>query len=107
MNAGNFRTDDKWKEVKIDVMRAILLEKYTQCTDYREYLERTGTQRIIEDTNHYFWGNGKNGDGYGILGQLHEWIRDTCDKKKLQPYTQQLPGNSRTYWTKTNTEGKH
>ena len=106
MDMGQFNTDDKWKHIKIDVMRAILLEKYTQCKKYQEYLDKSGKSRLIENTTHHFWG-GKQENGLNMLGLLHQWIRDDSDKNNLQPYTQQVPGNSRTYSVKNSLTTNH
>ena len=38
MDLGNIKTDNKWKQIKIDVMQQIMTEKYLQCADYRDYL---------------------------------------------------------------------
>ena len=98
MELGDISTNDNWKEIKIDVMQGILIEKYAQCRDYRTYLSQTGKRPIIENTHNFFWGHGKHGDGLNILGRIHEWIRDTPTVHKQQPYKQQLPGNPHSYW---------
>ena len=52
MDLGDFGTDDNWKQIKIDIMRTILVEKYTQCKDYQAYLDNTGKKPITENTTH-------------------------------------------------------
>ena len=72
-------TSDKWKQNKILLMREILVAKFINCREYREFLDRSGSRLLIENTHHPFWGKGRNSDGSNNLGVLH------CDiRSKLQ-----------------------
>lgn len=68
---------DGWNEMRIDVMREILIAKF-QNPDLAHRLVETG-DRYIEETNHWgdkFWGV-CNGDGYNNLGKLLMEVRAT------------------------------
>jgi len=91
MKLGKVPTNDNWKRIKIDTMKAILTEKYAQCTKYRTYLQQTGTKEIIEDTSNEFWGRGHTGNGLNILGNLHQCIRVTLKNNTPSPFQQRIP----------------
>lgn len=61
----------EWESVKIAVMRQAVLAKFTQHADLRELLLSTGTCRIVEHTtNDSYWGDGGDGSGKNMLGQI-------------------------------------
>ena len=60
-----------WESAKLDVMREALLAKFTQHDELRELLLSTGDAKIIEHTeNDSYWGDGGDGTGRNMLGQL-------------------------------------
>lgn len=66
-----------WEEVKIDIMKEGLLAKFTQHDKLKKLLLSTCNERIIEHTvNDSYWGDGGDGRGENMLGQLLEWTRD-------------------------------
>jgi ribA/ribD-fused uncharacterized protein len=66
-----------WSEVKLNIMRELLYEKFTQNEDLKELLLETGNSTLIEDSgSNYYWGCGKNGTGKNWLGVLLMELRD-------------------------------
>jgi len=60
-----------WETVKEDVMREVLLAKFTQHPNLRSLLLGTADAEIIEHTkNDNYWGDGGDGSGRNRLGQL-------------------------------------
>jgi len=70
----NLRND--WERVKIDIMRIILKNKFTNST-LQQLLLNTGSAQLIEGNNWHdtFWGK-CNGKGQNQLGKLLMEIRD-------------------------------
>ncbi|WP_425615968.1 NADAR family protein [Anatilimnocola sp. NA78] len=65
-----------WDVVKDDVMRAAVLAKFTQYVDLRELLLGTGEVPLIEHTtNDSYWGDGGDGGGKNMLGQILMEVR--------------------------------
>lgn len=66
-----------WEDVKIEVMRAIVLDKFTRNADLREKLLATGDARLIEGNwwNDKFWGVCQ-GVGLNWLGKILEETRE-------------------------------
>jgi len=66
-----------WNKIKVDRMRDILREKFTQNKNLQKLLLDTGNVILIEDSKtDAFWGVGKNGDGKNTLGTLLMEVRD-------------------------------
>ena len=60
-----------WESVKVSVMETALRAKFTQHDDLRALLLSTGDAQLIEHTeNDAYWGDGGNGRGKNMLGQL-------------------------------------
>ena len=60
-----------WEEVKDDVMRRAVLEKFESNTDARNMLLSTGNEDLIEKTTKdYYWGCGEDGTGKNMLGKI-------------------------------------
>lgn len=60
-----------WEEVKDDIMRRAVLEKFKANTDARNMLLSTGNEDIIEKTTKdYYWGCGEDGTGENMLGKI-------------------------------------
>ena len=98
--AEEIKTDDRWAEIKRDVMDLLLREKAKQCPEYRQDLLRSNDQILVEDTNHNYWGRGRNGLGLNMLGNLHMTIRNELpnwigEKSSLSP--RQTPSNNRPF----------
>lgn len=63
------RTD--WEEVKDDIMRRAVLEKFKANDDAKKILLSTGDEDIIEKTTKdYYWGCGEDGTGKNMLGKI-------------------------------------
>ena len=60
-----------WEDVKVHVMRAALIAKFTTHSSLRESLNATGDEELVENApTDYFWGCGKLGGGQSMLGKL-------------------------------------
>lgn len=60
-----------WEVMKDDVMREALYAKFTQHPELTEKLLSTGDLKLIEHTNNdRYWGDGGDGTGLNMLGQL-------------------------------------
>lgn len=65
-----------WESVKDDVMREAVLLKFSQHDDLRELLLSTGEQKLVEHTeNDSYWGDGGDGKGKNMLGQILMEVR--------------------------------
>lgn len=70
-----YRRED-WDQVKVGIMRQILLAKVTQHEYVRRKLLATGDRELIEDSwRDDYWGWGQNKDGQNQLGKLWMDIR--------------------------------
>lgn len=66
-----------WESVKISVMREALEAKFTQHKELTDLLINTENAKLIEHTsNDNYWGDGGNGSGKNMLGQLLMNIRE-------------------------------
>lgn len=66
-----------WEQVKDDVMRKAVWEKFTQNKEIRDILMSTEKETIIEKTtNDYYWGCGKDGSGKNMLGIILMEVRE-------------------------------
>lgn len=71
-----------WHEVKIDIMRKVVLAKFTQHEDLKNLLFETGNSIIIENSpTDSFWGVGGFGNKYidnknNWLGKILMEVRD-------------------------------
>ena len=66
-----------WEEVKDDIMRRAVLEKFKANNDAKKILFSTGDEEIIEKTNKdYYWGCGEDGSGKNMLGKILMETRD-------------------------------
>lgn len=65
-----------WESVKIDIMRQALVAKFTQHAGLKELLLSTGDRSLIEGTaSDAYWGDGGDGSGKNMLGQLLMEVR--------------------------------
>src|SRR5207253_56250 len=66
-----------WESVKVAVMRKVVRAKFTQHDDIRDVLLSTGNAKIVEHTeNDDYWGDGGDGSGKNMLGQILMEIRE-------------------------------
>ncbi|KGM25755.1 swarming motility protein YbiA [Photorhabdus luminescens] len=73
------RTD--WEEVKDDIMRFAVLEKFKQHKEIREILLSTGNTCLIEHTkNDFYWADGGDGSGKNMLGVILMEVREQLKK---------------------------
>jgi len=60
-----------WENVKLDVMRAAVLAKFTTHSVLRDALLATGEEALVENApSDYFWGCGALGTGKNMLGRI-------------------------------------
>jgi len=65
-----------WESAKIGVMREAVMAKFSQHDELRELLINTGDAKIVEHTeNDSYWGDGGNGKGRNMLGQILMEVR--------------------------------
>ena len=73
-----------WNQVKDNVMRKAVLQKFTAHTDIREILLSTGNQVLVENSPiDYYWGCGKDGSGQNKLGQILVEVREILRHRTL------------------------
>jgi hypothetical protein len=66
-----------WEQVKDDVMRNAVLQKFRTHADIREILLITGEEVLVENSPiDYYWGCGKDGSGKNKLGQILMEVRE-------------------------------
>lgn len=82
MDAANLGRDrkqklrDDWESVKVEVMRKALRAKFTQHDELKTLLLSTGDAKLVEHTtNDSYWGDGGDGRGRNMLGQLLMQVR--------------------------------
>lgn len=77
------RTD--WEQVKDDIMRKAVFEKFSQNIDIRDILLSTGKELIVEkSTNDYYWGCGKDGSGKNMLGRILMDVRELLSQEYIR-----------------------
>jgi len=66
-----------WESVKVEVMRAAVLAKFTQHVELRALLASTGNAKLVEHTvNDDYWGDGGDGSGKNMLGRILMQVRE-------------------------------
>ena len=66
-----------WERAKDEVMRRAVRAKFTQHARLREILLATGDALIVEHTrNDSYWGDGGDGQGRNMLGQILVSVRE-------------------------------
>lgn len=66
-----------WESVKDDIMREAVRAKFTQYPELLMLLLSTGDARLVEHTtNDSYWGDGGDGSGKNMLGQILMQVRD-------------------------------
>jgi N-glycosidase YbiA len=67
-----------WESVKVGVMRAAVLAKFTQHPELRALLLSTGDAKLVEHTeNDDYWGDGGDGSGKNMLGRILVQVRES------------------------------
>lgn len=67
-----------WETVKDDIMKTAVLVKFSQHQELRKLLLSTKGAYLIEHTkNDSYWGDGGNGKGRNMLGQILMEVRST------------------------------
>jgi len=67
-----------WESVKVGVMRAAVLAKFTQHAELRALLLATGDDKLVEHTDaDDFWGDGGDGRGKNMLGRILMEVRES------------------------------
>ncbi|MEM6258263.1 MAG: NADAR family protein [Planctomycetota bacterium] len=67
-----------WESCKVGVMQDAVYAKFTQHEELRRLLLDTGDAKIIEHTvNDRYWGDGGDGSGKNMLGQILMRVRDS------------------------------
>lgn len=65
-----------WEQVKDEVMRKAVLQKFRTHTDIQEILLATGDELLVENSPiDYYWGCGKDGSGKNKLGLILMEVR--------------------------------
>ena len=65
-----------WETVKIEVMRNVVLAKFSQHGELKRLLLETGTAKLVEHTkNDSFWADGGDGSCDNLLGKKSEEVR--------------------------------
>ena len=65
-----------WEQVKDDVMRKAVLQKFKTHADIRDILLATADESLVENSpSDYYWGCGKDGSGKNKLGQILMEVR--------------------------------
>jgi len=68
---------DDWEEIKDEVMKIAVREKFTTHPSLKELLISTGNEDIVENApGDYYWGCGKDGTGSNHLGKILVMIRE-------------------------------
>lgn len=69
-----------WEQVKDEVMKKAVLQKFLTHLDIREILISTSPEEIIEETtDDYYWGCGSKGTGKNVLGKILMEVRSTLE----------------------------
>jgi ribA/ribD-fused uncharacterized protein len=67
---------EDWESVKVLIMTEAVRAKFTQHDDLRAILLSTGDAKLVEHTeNDNYWGDGGDGSGKNMLGQILMRIR--------------------------------
>ena len=66
-----------WESVKVSIMADAVRAKFTQHAELRAMLLGTGEAKLVEHTeNDDYWGDGGDGSGRNMLGQILMRVRD-------------------------------
>jgi ribA/ribD-fused uncharacterized protein len=66
-----------WESVKVGIMTDAVRAKFTQHDELRTLLLATGDAKLVEHTtNDSYWGDGGDGSGRNMLGQILMRVRE-------------------------------
>jgi len=72
-----------WESVKVGIMRAAVLAKFTQHEELQALLLSTGQAKLVEHTeNDDYWGDGGDGSGKNMLGRILMQVRDSLRESR-------------------------
>ncbi|PHS06883.1 MAG: swarming motility protein YbiA [Blastopirellula sp.] len=72
-----------WESAKVNIMREAVMAKFTQHEELRELLISTGDAKLIEHTtNDDYWGDGGDGRGRNMLGQILMQVREVLREEE-------------------------
>ena len=72
-----------WESVKVSIMTDAVRAKFSQHEDLRDVLLGTGDAKIVEHTeNDDYWGDGGDGRGKNMLGQILMRVRQEIQKER-------------------------
>lgn len=77
-----------WNDVKLDILRTAVREKFESYSKLEKLLLSTGDEELIEaNPDDYFWGEGKDGSGKNMMGlilmETREYLRRKDNKASL------------------------
>ncbi|MFA5994176.1 MAG: NADAR family protein [Parcubacteria group bacterium] len=65
-----------WEDIKVDVLRVAVRKKFESYSQLENLLLSTGDEELIEaNPDDYFWGEGNDGSGKNMMGQLLMEVR--------------------------------
>lgn len=84
-NSGQDRSKplrEDWDRVKDNIMRKAVFAKFSQHDNLKKLLLSTQDAFLIEHTkNDSYWGDGRNGKGRNMLGQILMEVRDQLNNQ--------------------------
>ena len=84
-------TNQHWQQIKQGVMYHLLQQKAKQCRKFNLDLSATKDNALVEDTEHEYWGRGKEGEGQNILGRLLMTVRSKLPEVPSRQQLANLP----------------
>jgi ribA/ribD-fused uncharacterized protein len=79
---------EDWYDIRVEVMRFIVTEKFTQNPQFALFLTSTGDS-VIKEHSHkdHFWGDGGDGTGENHLGKILMAVRQQLRSQQLHLIT--------------------
>jgi hypothetical protein len=72
-----------WNDIKVEVLRVAVMKKFESYSQLENLLLSTGNEELIEaNQEDYFWGEGKDGSGKNMMGQILMETREYLRSKK-------------------------
>ncbi|MDD1780129.1 NADAR family protein [Enterovibrio sp. ZSDZ35] len=79
--------DSHWIDIRCDVMRYVVEQKFQQHDVLRSSLISTDDALLVEHSKYdAFWGDGENGEGVNQLGQILMDVRDILLERNLSAF---------------------